>query len=174
MQWPFSKTRKIRCPDGSERIVFKSADDAFPLFARDWSANLKATTETLRELEASLDLELQQHIAGFIFQIDEVNRTMQLKFRAVYIVYLNDPCGQLGWLRQRVKEIIEDESMLRRIRMETAKIKCLIALGLDKQAIRQAIEEAVARLSKSDLEEEIFSEIQKAKKNTSAWMEETQ
>ena len=173
MHWPFSKMRRIRCPDGSERTVFKNPDDAFPLLAKDWSASVKATTETLKELQVSLALELQQSIAGLLVQIDEANRTMQLNFRAVYVVYLIDPCRQLAWLKRRVKEIIENESVLRRTRMEIAKIKCLMDLGYDKQVLAQAVAEALTRLAKSDLEEEISGEIQKVKKNTSAWMEET-
>ena len=173
--WPFAKTRKIKCPDGSERIIFKNPDDAFPLYIKDWSARFKATVKALTEVQGSLSSEFKRQIGGFFFELDSSNLSMQSKFSAAYKTYLaSDPCKADGWLRKRIREIMEEESTLRRLEFEIKKMESLGNQGLNEQAIEQAMAEALNRLSKSEIEEETSNAFKEVEKNISGWRTRTQ
>ena len=174
MWWPFGKTMKIKCPDGREMIVFKNPDDAFPLIAKDWFARAEATVKAVTELQGGLGLELKKHIEGFFAELDIANRSIQFDFRGIYIAFLTNPCKWDGWLQKEIRKIIERESKLRKLGLEITRIESLRNQGLDEKALGQALMEALNRLTKSDIKEEMSSEFQKVEKNTSAWMEEIQ
>ena len=171
MQWPFGKTRKVKCFDGSERIIFKNPDDAFPLVAKDWSVGWEATVEALKGLQGRLGGGIEKYIGGFFAELDEANRSMQIAFRAIYVAYLTDPCNSDDWLRQETRKVIEreNENRLKRIEREISGIESLRRRGLDEQALEKALAKSLGRLLKSDTEEKISKEFQKVKKNTSAW-----
>lgn len=170
MWWPFGKTRKVKCRDGSERIVFKNPDDAFPLIAKEWFARLEAAVDMLTKLQAGVGLELNKQVTGFFAQLDEANRSVQFSFRAIYVAYLSNPCQWDGWLTREIHKVIEGEDRLRRLKLEISRIESLMKKGVDEQALGQALRDVQAKLLKSDIEEDTSSEFQKVEKNTSAWM----
>lgn len=176
MKWPFGKIRKIRCPDGSEKYVFRDPDDAFPLYAKDWSARLEATVKALTKLQGGLVLNLKKNIEGFFFELDEANRSMQSKLRAIYVIFLTAPCKLDRWLIQQIQNVIEEEGKIRirRIEIEIEKIRSLKSRGLNKKRITQAVTEALTRLSRSEIEVETSDAFKRVKKNTKAWRKRTQ
>jgi len=171
MRWRLRKTRKHKCPDGTERTVFKEPDDAFPLIVRDWSASAKGTMNALKELQGGIGADFKNQIAGFFLQLDQVNLSMQSHFRAIYVVYLTDPCRQDRYLATEIQKIIERECTLRRMQIEISKIESLLSQGFDEQVLGQVLAAAQTRLAKSDLEEETSIAFQNVEKNTLAWKE---
>ena len=169
MWWIFGKTRKHRCPDGTERIVFKNPDDAFPLSVKDWSTRLEGTLNAVKELQGSLGADFKNQIEGFFVQLDQANSSMQSQFRAIYVVYQTDPCGQDGYLATEIQKIIERECTLRRMQIEISKIESLRSQGFDEQELAQVLAETHTRLSKSDIEEKTSIAFQNVEKNTLAW-----
>lgn len=174
MSWPFGKTKKIKCSDGTCREVYKNLDDVFPLYTRDWSRRFEATAKALKELEGSLGINLRSHIGGLFVQLSDTNESMQFKFRAAYSTYATNPCELDGWLAGRIQQIIEQEDTLKRMNAEINKIRSLGTQGVGEQVLGQAIAEALTRLSKSEIEEEISNEFKKVEENTSAWEERIQ
>lgn len=170
MQWPFSKIRKIKCPDGRERYVFKNLDDVFPLAATDWSARGEATVQALRECRAGLSGSFERYIQGFFAQLDEANRSLQFDFRAIYAAYITAPCEQRqdSWLRQRTREVIEREGEFRKKLLEIIdRVESFRQGALDEQTLKQAL----ADILKPEIEKQMSRAFQEVEKNTSAWME---
>jgi hypothetical protein len=52
INWPFSKTYKIKCPDGTIKTVYRNIDHAFPLFIPGWQADIAADVKA-QELGAA-------------------------------------------------------------------------------------------------------------------------
>lgn len=168
---PFRRTRKFKCPDGREPIVFKNPDDAFPLIAKDWSARFNAVCNALKELQGNLGAQFEKQIEGFFVQLDQANFSMQSQFRAIYIVFQTDPCNQNDYLSKGIKKIIEIENTHRKMQIEISRIEILISQGSGSKELLQALTDSQKRLLKSDIEENISKEFQKVEENTLAWSE---
>lgn len=171
MRWPFQKTEKIKCPDGTIRIVYKDLDDAFPLVAKDWVRTRGVTVRILEELKGSLSSHSQNLISGFLFDLDDANKSMQLEFRKVYATYQGEPCNSHEWLKQEVEEIIREERKLRRIQLIFCGIKSLIDHGADPQLLNELITEVLAEFRKPEAEKEISNAFLEAGRDVSRWME---
>jgi hypothetical protein len=45
--WPFSKTYRVKCPDGSVKSVYRHVDDAFPLYIQGWQGDFNAEIKAM-------------------------------------------------------------------------------------------------------------------------------
>lgn len=162
---------RIKCPDGSERIIFNNPDKAFPLIASDWSAKFDAAMDNLKELQIRLGGNLGKNLTGFYTQLDTANRSLQFDFRALYVAYTANPCKMDGWLKDEICRVIEKEHIVRRTELEIIRIVSLKEKGNDEQILQQEIGDSLTRLSKSEMELEMSAEFQKVEKNNSEWEE---
>jgi hypothetical protein len=122
------KISKEKCKDGSSRNVYKNPHDAFPLEIKNFKANIKGEIDALKGLKASGGADIQSLVVGLLCQIDEVNRSMQLQFSAVYVSYSANPCESDKWLRKEVSKIIQQEALMRE---RLAKIRGELAVTND-------------------------------------------
>ena len=138
---------KIKCPDGQgERIVFKNPDHAFPLMAKDWSAKFNAVCKALKEFEGSIGGQFEKQTEGFFIQLDQANFSMQSHFRAIYVVYLTDPCKLNDFLTKEINKIIKTENKHRKMAIEINRIKMLVSSGLKGEELAQTLMESQKKL----------------------------
>lgn len=174
MNWPFwGRTIKVRCLDGTERLVYRNPDHAFPLFSKEWSTQVEATGKALEGLQGSLGVNFNSQVRGFLIQLDQANLSMQSQFRAIYVVYQTNPCGLDDYLVTQIRMIIERESILRKMQIEIRKLESLKNAGVSEQTLENALSASQSTISRSDAEEEMFREFQRTKKNISTWEEKT-
>lgn len=142
MPW-FFKVWKHRCPDGTERLVYKNVDDAFPLYIPGWNAKLAATADGGAIGSADVKAEYTTKIQGLLFSLDELNQGLMFSFRGAYVAYGADPCGNSALLSRQVERILNDQTRLQRLRIE---IHALISLASSRQADHGRIMDAFQRL----------------------------
>ncbi len=118
MRLPFSKTYKVRCPDGSVKTVYKNVDDAFPLHVPGWKANLSATGKFIDKVDANVKAEYSTAIHGLLFALDEFNKGLMITFRGAYVVYQNDPYKYADFFEREVAKILEDQRHLRILKIQ--------------------------------------------------------
>src|SRR5947208_17126263 len=106
MSWPFFKTRKHYCPDGSVKLVYRNVDDAFPFYVPGWEGKLDAK---LKGAPARLRAEYATKIQGLLYGLDELNQGVMFDFRAAYVTYMNDPCQHAGFFERQVEKIIHEQ-----------------------------------------------------------------
>jgi len=162
LNWPWSKTRRVNCKDGTCRDIYKNPDEAFPLFTRDLSTNITAQVEMLKELSIEVSADIQRLIAGFFYHIDEINRSLQLLFRTVYIMYGTNPCFLDEWMANQVEKIIAEE-----IKMRDSILKLRVRM---EQGYR--IKDAILEIQKemiADMKTEISDEIQQILEKSKEW-----
>ncbi len=169
MWWPFGKIIKIKCPDGTERLIYKNPEEAFPFFAKDWSAKFDSMLKATQELQGKLGASFENHINGFFTQLDQANRNMQISLRASYVVYTINPCENDKWLAREVHKTIENENFLRRIQYEIDFISCLLSNNAPPEAVAKAIENSTGKLKKPELEDKTSGAFKKANKDVLAW-----
>jgi hypothetical protein len=162
LNWPLSKTRKEKCKDGTYRTVYKNPDHAFPLYAKDLVLKIHDEMNVLKQIQINAGVDIQQLISGLLFQIDEVNRSMQFHFRAIYLGYICNPCELDKWFAKRVDKIIRTETRMRetmnRLRLSLAQ----------KQDTRVALSTALNELT-TDENTSSSEELEKALKESEEW-----
>ena len=128
MAWTFfSKVRTHRCPDGSTRTVYKSLDDAFPLFIPGWNGNIAAGAHGNNLVTADVKAEYATKIQGLLFGLDELNNSLMFDFRAAYITYTIDPCANSDFLARQVERILGEQTQFQRLRLQVQALVTLAA-----------------------------------------------
>jgi hypothetical protein len=123
---PFSRTYVVRCPDGTTRIVYKHVDQAFPLCIPGWQGKMAASIEAVKGAPATLSAEYQSKIQGLLYSLDELNQSLMMAFRAVYVSYQSNPCQNSSSLDRQVERMIQEHNRLTSLRV---KIRGLITLA---------------------------------------------
>ena len=100
-KWPFWRTSKHKCPDGTTVIIHRNVDDAFPLYIPGWKGNLDANAQTHGNLaSAGLKAEYASMVQGLLFGLNELNQSLMLMFRGAYVAFLT-PAGTPACLQDR-------------------------------------------------------------------------
>lgn len=106
--------------------VHRDINSAFPLFLPSLMAQGKGTLRDLSGNSVALGAELKKGVDGVLYQLNELNDTVMMNFRAVYATYQADPCGNSEFLARKVDEMTSDLQRLSAIRLE---LKSLIDLA---------------------------------------------
>ena len=104
-KWPFFRTRKVTCPDGTTRIVHKDIDDLFPLSIADESRKFNGGIKVPETLEANVGAEITRATKGVLFSIDGNNNSLILDQRAAYTGYSANPCGKADWYQRQLEDL---------------------------------------------------------------------
>lgn len=127
----FSKTRKVKCPDGTERFVYNNINDVFPLSVSEKSSKFDANLKVPETVDAKFASEISQAIKSLMFTIDENNGSLILEQRGAYSVYAAHPCE--GY--ERYSRQIEDLSHRRqRLQEQQRLLGALMALAQSPKA----------------------------------------
>lgn len=126
INWPFSKTYRHKCPDGTIKTVYRNIDDAFPLFIPGWQSNTAAVVKAEVIGTAELRAEHASKIQGLLFSLDELNQSLMMNFRGAYVAYTADPCCNTDLLTRQVEAILREQTRFQLIRVQ---IRGLVALA---------------------------------------------
>jgi hypothetical protein len=125
--------KKHRCPDGRVLTVFHDPDDAFALYLKKTDTAITAGAGGPQDLTAKLTGSRSQQVDRLLVQLDEQNRGLMMEFRAVYVVYHSDPCGNAEWFRDRVDSLIDGQQILTRARIMLPLVIELAQLGKEAE-----------------------------------------
>ncbi|BAN00541.1 hypothetical protein [Ilumatobacter coccineus] len=107
------KMKKYRCPDGRVVNVYRDAEDAFPLLARDAHLSVGVAMGVLNEIEGKVGAEHVTQVRELGQRVDSLNLSMRDSLRATYIVFQSDPCSNGTHLAEQVRSITLYEQELR-------------------------------------------------------------
>jgi len=126
IKWPFWKTYKVRCPDGTVKTVYRQIEDAFPLYIPGWEGKININLAALQNLPADLGAEYATKIQGLLYSLDDLNQSLMMSFLGAYMVYKSDPCKKAEFFEKQVEELIKEQHRLRTLKMQ---IQGLISLA---------------------------------------------
>lgn len=112
MRLPWSKTYEVTCCDGSKRTVYRNIDDALPFAVSTPSVSLKANADAKSAVSGGLSGDYQRKVDGLLVGLDGKNNALMEKFRAVYLVFKSDPCGNGDYLKEQVTRLTEQHDRL--------------------------------------------------------------
>ena len=111
MFFSFLKHYKVRCPDGSIRIIHRNVDEVLPLFIPGWSANVSAsatgtaTTVGLDSATAELSGAYASKVQGLLFAINDSNQAIIMQFRGAYLAFMGNPCTNSAAFERQVEQL---------------------------------------------------------------------
>ena len=127
MRNPFAKTYRVKCPDGTTRNVFKEMDDALPLGLRGSMGRYAAGAQDgVGAISANISGEHTSKVENLLVALDSKNNSLIMKFRAVYLVYTTDPCGQSQYLANQIKQLNEMHDRLTEVEIGTRSLVAII------------------------------------------------
>jgi hypothetical protein len=126
LSWPFSKTYRFKCQDGSIKIIYKNVNDAFPLFIPGWKSGLSSSIKGWEKVKAKVKADFATRIEGLFYSLDESNRSLMLQFRSAYILFQSDPLQNSPLFSKQVERINEKQQKYLELRI---KLQSLITIA---------------------------------------------
>ncbi|MBF0611028.1 MAG: hypothetical protein G8345_09665 [Magnetococcales bacterium] len=126
----FLKTRKIKCPDGTVRIVYNRIEDVFPLYIKGWQGEVNFKIKDDDGANGEISAKYKSIVDGLLFQLDELNSSIIVNFHAYYTAYSTNPCGGDGYFRDKVDGLVIKNEELKALKVQ---INGLIALAKTSQ-----------------------------------------
>lgn len=166
-----SKIKRVDCPDGTFRFVYKSLDYAFKIELQDWSAGVDTQLKNLQLQTLEARLELQKHISGLLIEFDEINRSLYVDFRGLYSAYTNNPCDLDKWYAEEVRKLVKTEFKLRlkKIEQSAKLIEKELASPDNKKDIRGILAKSKKKLKQMSANDRARQEFQTALDDFSRW-----
>lgn len=125
--WPWTKTRDMRCPDGTTRTIYKNIDDACPLFIPGFKADISGDIKGAAEFSGKVGAKYETDVKGLLFSLNEQNQSLMMSFRTVYLTFSSNPCGNDAFFKREIEKLLDEQ---RKISTLKIKIAALIQLAL--------------------------------------------
>jgi len=131
MAWLFGKTYTVRCPDGSTKAVYRSVDDACPLYIpgvqREVSAKGSGTARSVGlNLQGEAKKKYARKIEALIFGIDELTQTVMINFRSIYLAFSSDPCNNNSFFLRQVEMLVGEQQRIAKLRIQASTLISLV------------------------------------------------
>lgn len=127
INWPWSRTYDVRCPDGSTRTVYRNIDHACPLFISGWKADVSADLKGVGELSGDAKAKYETQIHGLMFSLNEQNQSLMMSFRTVYLAFMTNPCGNDGFFQRELEKLLDEQRRISALKLQIAALLQLIA-----------------------------------------------
>lgn len=172
--WFWRKTYDVKCLDGTKKTVYKNVDDAFPLFIRGFDSNLAANVRSESLGDGNLDSKYTTKIDGLLYALDELNQGLMMTFRAIYMVYSSDPCGNVLFLQRECSKLIDEQRRLRSLKIQIdALINMIKATPDNAEAISNIFSDIVQRIGNYPGMDVTTYELQRASEDAHAMSVQT-
>jgi hypothetical protein len=139
MGWPFSRSRTVRCPDGTTRTIYNSIDEACPLFIEGWKVDVAASLKAPGTASGDANAKYENRINGLLFDLNEQNQSLMIHFRAVYLFYSSNPCGNDAFFQRKVENLIDQQHRISTLKLKIAALIQLVASNPSDSASISAI-----------------------------------
>ena len=71
-----------------------------------------------QDILEELKSEYASKINGLLYALDELNQGLMMTFRAVYITYSTDPCGNSHFFQREVSRLLDEQRRLRALKLQ--------------------------------------------------------
>jgi hypothetical protein len=143
----FSLTmRKVKCPDGSVKTIYRKPRKAFPLALTELSGKAEAAIGGLQAVSGKVTGEYAKEYRALLMHLDETNGSMQAELAAVYTAFSSDPCHDPGYFHRKVDEILDNRDSFQHLVLRAKLIAKMIDEGADSTEVGPLIRETMREL----------------------------
>jgi hypothetical protein len=164
------KTYKHKCPDSGTKVIYRNVDDAFPLYVKAPTVAGGLDAGPGAGSLGNVKAEYRSTVQAVLYNLDELNQTLMIEFRAIYLAYQTDPCGQASAFSRQVERIIDDVQQQTNWRMKArALIELASSDAADKEQIMGIFNELVGGLDGRAAAPVAREEVTAARADTDRW-----
>jgi hypothetical protein len=88
------KWKEVKCPDGSKAQILKNPDDAFPLYATEWTTKFTAVADLLNQAKINADVAVSNKIDQLFNNLNYVEATLREMYKNSYLTFSATPCSE--------------------------------------------------------------------------------
>lgn len=166
---PFRQSYDVKCPDGSTKTVYKDVNVAFPLFINGWKGNFSSEVKAKELGDAAVKAEYATKIDGLLYALDELNQGLMMTFRAVYITYSTDPCGNALFFQREVSKLLDEQRRLRALKLQIDSLITMVKTQPNNlEKLTHIFSDLVHRIGIYPSQEVTIAEMRKAEQDAKA------
>jgi hypothetical protein len=160
INWPWGKTKEIKCPDGTTRIVYKNIDEACPLVIPGWNAQMEAALNGASQLRGSVKARYEKTIRGFLFGLNEQNQSLMMSFRMVYQAYASNPCANGEFLTRETEKLLDEQRRIMTLKLQiTAVIQLASTSPTETAQLANILSDIASRIGEPAVSKAACAEI---------------
>ena len=121
-------------------------------------------------LTGELQAQYASRVQGLLFGLDELNQSLMLSFRSIYMVYESDPCSNGGFFQRGMERLVAEQQRISLLRIQ---VRALIELAKnhpgETQRILAVFREVAGSIGGHPAVEAAVMEIQEERKLAQEW-----
>ena len=172
----FGRLHKIKCPDGTTRLVYHDVDLEFPIYTKEIKTNASANLDVVNQIRGELGSQYSSAVADLLVKIDSANASTQMHYRAAYATYTTNPCKNDDFLQRATDSIRFEEGKYREAGIRLQAISTILANKVGGRIDRETIKEisdqlkgVLQTLTRKPPAAAIAAEMAQVSDNTKSW-----
>lgn len=136
----------MQCPDGTKRSVYRNVESAFPLLLSSATDSIDAGGGIGPAASMKAGAKHSRTFAALLTAVSEENDELLLCFRALYVMYQGNPCGNGAYFDLEMRQLVEQRKRLRTAGRLLTAAGQLIDHGGAEAEVRASLTEAAQLL----------------------------
>ena len=135
--------KEVKCNDGTKALVLKRPEDAFELYAKEWTSKFSTLVDLLNHAKAQGNSEVNNKIVKLFDNLNYVNAALREMYKSAYLTFAATPCSEKAQDEKRAMDRI------------------IVATSLTLVAFKLRVESSNATTNLDSLNDEIMKLIEK-------------
>lgn len=114
---PWSKTYRVKCADGTTRVVYKDVNRAIPIELRSTTTKAKASVDGLGAASADVSASRANDVRNVLISLSDRNESLVLNYRMAYLSFMSNPCGGFEEFQSFNREVTREQNQLVKAQM---------------------------------------------------------
>jgi hypothetical protein len=102
----FDKWTEVKCEDGTKARILKNPEDAFELYAKEWSNKLNVVVDLLNQAKVQGSDDLNSKIVKLFDNLGNVEATLREMYKNAYLTFAATPCKEKAQEEKRAMDRI--------------------------------------------------------------------
>lgn len=102
----FDKWTEVKCEDGTKARILKNPEDAFELYAKEWSSKFSVVVDLLNQVKVQGDSDVNNKIVKLYDNLSNVEAVLRDMYKNAYLTFAATPCEEKAQEEKRAMDRI--------------------------------------------------------------------
>lgn len=100
------KWTEVKCEDGTKARILKNPEDAFELYAKEWSTKFNAVVDLLNKAKVQGAADINNKIVKLFDNLNYIEATLREMYKSAYLTFAATPCKEESQKEKRAMDRI--------------------------------------------------------------------